>query len=353
MSLAKFSGGTAKILMILGGLLLTFMIYQLWGTDLQHSRAQNSLKGDFSELLEDRDNPSIEASIGTGIGAGAVDSTDSLTTGGNAVINSVSQKGDFVPGSKFQLSETVIESLPLLYRDSGEAIAKISIRRLGVSEVIVEGTDVEDLKKGPGHYATTPLPGQPGNASIAGHRTTYGAPFANIHKLEDGDEILVETIQGTFTYRVISIADNTVHRIVTPGQVSVLDYKEGNHLTLTSCHPRFSAAQRIIVRAELIGDPVAPLPRPEQISNTSQVFLAGTTPELSISTSSFGTGLNGDSSVLWSTILWGLAVAALLALTVVWSIKWRKWRAYSLSILPVLFAVYTFFYYLDRVLPSY
>lgn len=88
-----------------------------------------------------------------------------------------------------------------------------------------------DLKKGPGHYPGTPLPGQPGNSGIAGHRTTYGAPFSELQRLEAGDDILVTTRQGQFRYEV----DRTV--VVRPDQVEVLDPTEEARLTLTTCTP--------------------------------------------------------------------------------------------------------------------
>ena len=84
------------------------------------------------------------------------------------------------------------------------------IPKIGVDKIVVEGVGRNDLRKGPGHYPDTPMPGQPGNAAIAGHRTTYGAPFNRIDELEPGDEILVTTLQGPFTYEV------TGTEIVTP-----------------------------------------------------------------------------------------------------------------------------------------
>src|SRR3546814_9958345 len=99
------------------------------------------------------------------------------------------------------------------------------------------------------------LPGPEGNAAIAGHRTTYGAPFNRIDELVPGDEIIVQTIQGEFRYTM------TEQLIVSPSQVDVLDDKGDNRLTLAACHPKYSARERIIVVAQL--DPaVEALPRP-------------------------------------------------------------------------------------------
>lgn len=158
----------------------------------------------------------------------------------------------YTPGSE--------EILPLLYPGNGEAVARIVIPAIKMDEIVVEGTDVDALRKGPGHYPWTPMPGQPGNASIAGHRTTYGAPFANIGSLRPGDRITVQTAQGEFVYEVLAQDSPTKgYLIVSPDRVDLLRDKGNNLLTLTSCHPRFSNRQRIVVQAKLLGDPVVPM----------------------------------------------------------------------------------------------
>src|SRR6202035_1177202 len=87
----------------------------------------------------------------------------------------------------------------------GTPIGLMTIPRMGMDGVaIVEGTDENQLQQGPGHYVGTALPGQAGNAAIAGHRTTYGAPFYNLNELQPGDPIMIQTSQGTFTYRVVN-----------------------------------------------------------------------------------------------------------------------------------------------------
>jgi sortase A len=117
--------------------------------------------------------------------------------------------------------------------------------------VFVEGTSSADLRRGPGHYLGTPLPGQAGNASLAGHRTTYGAPFYNLDQLHPGDQIVVSASWGTFWYDVRrSFA-------VNPSDLAVIAPSPTNELTLTTCTPRFSATQRLIVQATLVGAPAA------------------------------------------------------------------------------------------------
>jgi sortase A len=127
----------------------------------------------------------------------------------------------------------------------GDAMGRIVMPRIGVSEVFVEGTEAGDLRKGPGHYPGTPLPGEHGTVAIAGHRTTYGAPFRNIDELERNDRIELRMPYGRFTYRV----ERT--RIVPPTETSVIARVDHDRLVLSACHPLFSAAKRIIVFARL------------------------------------------------------------------------------------------------------
>jgi sortase A len=136
----------------------------------------------------------------------------------------------------------VIERRPL----KGDAIALIDIPSIGVSEFVVEGTDVASLRKGPGHYPDTPLPGDQGTTAIAGHRTTYGAPFRRIDQLDRGDRITLDMPDGRFLYRV----ERT--KIVDDQDLSVLDPVGHKRLMLSACHPLYSAAERVIVFARQV-----------------------------------------------------------------------------------------------------
>ena len=129
---------------------------------------------------------------------------------------------------------------------TGDPLTRITIPKIGVDTIVVEGTSASALRAGAGHYPQTPLPCEPGNVAIAGHRTTYGKPFSNVDRLRPGDPIVLETPIGTCTYSV------TRSFVTTPTDLSVLDPTEGGTLTLTTCHPKGSARQRLIVKAELV-----------------------------------------------------------------------------------------------------
>jgi sortase A len=131
--------------------------------------------------------------------------------------------------------------------DHDQPIASISIPKLHLGRAVVNGTDTAGLRKGPGLIESTDLPGLGGTTAIAGHRTTYGAPFHSIDKLRKGDTIYVGTPYGRFEYAV----DRT--RIVKPTDVWVLERIGRERLVLSACNPLYSAAQRIIVFSELVG----------------------------------------------------------------------------------------------------
>ncbi len=137
-----------------GVLILLFVAYQLWGTGLYTSRQQGSLRSEFNDKLK---------------AAGAGPSTTSTTV----------NPANLPPPPP-----------------SGESVATIRIPKIGVDKTVVQGVGLADLRKAPGHYPETPLPGEQGNAAIAGHRTTYGAPFNRLDELADGDEILVTHAEG-------------------------------------------------------------------------------------------------------------------------------------------------------------
>ncbi|MEM1335725.1 MAG: sortase, partial [Actinomycetota bacterium] len=264
-----YVGHLGRVLIAVGILMFGFVAYQLWGTGIENAAAQRSLENDFEELLAEFDpitppGDTSGAAEAGGSAAGGDGSTGSVA--GDAPANGDGEvgAGDVDPlddGVVVPLDQTapVIDPVSVVPAadqnlppvDDGDAIARIEIPRIGVSDIVVAGIDIGDLKRGPGHFPDTPLPGQLGNAAIAGHRTTYGAPFFRVDELDPGDEIRVTTLNGVFVYRV------TGQRIVAPSEYQVVATTDPSRATLTlvSCHPRYTAQQRIIISAEL--DPTA------------------------------------------------------------------------------------------------
>ena len=222
---ARFALGAVARLAIVAGLLIgSYVAFELWGTAIPAARAQDELSDQW-ETVE----PVAPA-------------TTTTTTPDPAA----------PPG---QAAEPLVDaSLPVV----GEPVATIEIPKINLKRVVVEGATLDQLRRGPGHFASTPLPGQAGNAAIAGHRTTYGQPFHNVDKLEPGDTIETTSVLGPATYRVSEV------KIVDPSQTEVLEDAGDDRLTLVACHPKYSARQRIIVVAHLVDDPVPLIAGQEQ-----------------------------------------------------------------------------------------
>lgn len=201
-------------------LIALFLFYQLFVTDFINSRSQAAAADELVVVLAQR--------------------RDDLTSPSTTTPASTTTTSQVV-----ELPELIVEpEVPV-----GEPFARLIIDRIALDAVVFEGVDRTTLKSGPGHMPGTPLPGQPGNAVISGHRTTYGRPFYELDLLVVGDEIAVETALGISTYSVREIL------IVAPTDVWVADNIDGAWLTLTTCHPRFSAAERLVIQAELIDGP--------------------------------------------------------------------------------------------------
>ncbi len=135
--------------------------------------------------------------------------------------------------------------------ERGDAVGRLRVPRLGLDAIVVEGTDSATLTKGPGRFTKSYVPGEGELIYIAGHRTTYGAPFAHIDRLREGDEVRLEVPYGTFVYRVSS------HVIVPANDVARLQSSGREEIALQACHPRFFASERYIVYAR----PVSVKPR--------------------------------------------------------------------------------------------
>ena len=145
----------------------------------------------------------------------------------------------------------------------GDPITRISIPAINLKPtIVVEGTGTSALRAGAGHYPNTPLPGEAGNVAIAGHRTTYGKPFADLDRMKVGDEIVLETPIGKHVYKVnpapagAHIATDGADGFVVPNtDWKVISQSPEHTLTLTSCHPKGSAKQRVVIKATMVPEP--------------------------------------------------------------------------------------------------
>jgi len=211
--------GLGQLLITLGVVILLFVGYELWGTNFYTQAQQHRLDKAIQHIWA---------------------------------------------GNTPDITQINVKEVPI---GSGIAVLRIPRFGRGYHMVIVEGTDYEDLKKGPGHYPGTALPGQVGNFAVAGHRTTYLAPFNKIDTLRRGDAIVIETKSKWLVYRVQDIPAGhgyphvPYQEIVDPSDVKVAyavpDQPDPDKqptlrlLTFTSCNPKYSAAQRIVVHAKL------------------------------------------------------------------------------------------------------
>ncbi len=283
---AKVLGGVGRSLMTAGTLILLFVAYQLWGTGLQEARSQEKLRDEFSQTLQ-------EVKADTSTSTSTSTSTTVAPDPGNGT----------VPVDPTPPVEALAD-VPL--PEIGDAVAEIYLPDIGVRRIVVEGIQDSQLKRGVGHYPTSPLPGQKGNVSIAGHRTTYGQPFHNVDKLDPGDQIFLKTAQGEFVYEVESL------EIVKPEQVEILEDKGDNRLTLIACHPKYSLAERIIVHAILKGTPA-----PDRVGQAeARAEAAKDGADDPFAAPSIDGGLSGTSQSRTPVVLWGLACAA------VWLATW-------------------------------
>ncbi len=240
------------VLIVASVLLLGYAAYQIWGTGIVTSRHQERLAEEFGERVRQ---------AAAGVLPDPVDQPPSTSTArpvspwDNPVIQAPATQSEPlttpVPAEPVP-TPTTERSPGVLYEaapTSGQVLGRIIVESLELDWMVIEGVGANELAQGPGHMPHTPVPGQPGNAVISGHRTTYGAPFYHLDKLVPGDTISVETLVGTHAYEVIGST------IVPPTGVWVTEQWEGSWLTLTTCTPLFSSRERLIVFAKLVEGP--------------------------------------------------------------------------------------------------
>ena len=337
--LSKVLGGIGRTLITVGTLILLFVVYQLWGTGLQAAKSQDQLDKEFTRRLEQ---------------------VHEVTTTTVPVTTTV-------PGTdrgNLALTPTKPRTANLPLPKEGQALAEIKIPSIGVTRTVVEGVALSQLKRGPGHYPETPLPGQKGNVAIAGHRTTYGQPFHNIDKVKIGDQVQFVTTQGTFVYEV------TETKIVKPNQTEILQDMGDNRITLIACHPKYSAKERIIVIGKLEGQPAPPLTGQDELRQKAAD--ANHKDALSDGESSIDGGLSGVKADKSPAIFWGLVAALIWFVTWIFQTLIRRrirsdaaegerpsrakrlltWTPYLVGVPIFMVALYVFFENFARLLPG-
>lgn len=363
-----------------------FISYQLWGTALYAARAQGALEQRFDSLaavVPDLVAVAASTATTTSIPASTPDTTVA------------SPRGPLVPepvAMDPQLTDII--SKVINARD-GEVIARVEFPRLGVAHMVVEGVGADSLREGPGRYSSTAYLGGSGNAAIAGHRSTYGAPFGDLDALRPGDEVVVETPLGVAVYQVMDprVAFSAwIDRVreVGPGYVIVgpddgfvLADVGDDRLTLTACHPRFSASERIIVAARLVTAPLAmlapgfgavefdladlQLDRPTNPAGDRTPSTGSTRPATGpamgepapvlpapvAQVSDLREGLSGVSAELLPTLVWSLVLLVAMAAGTVVKHHYGAVVSTLAGVIPIAGILWMLFHHLDRLLPAY
>jgi sortase A len=368
-------GGIGRTLITLGLMMFAFVAYQLWGTGIQTAQAQRTLAKEFDAQISSVTSPTTTTAPTTT--APVSDSTVPVDTASTTTLAPV-----FAPAKPIPPAE--------------KGVARLEIPRIGLNRIVVEGATADALTKGPGHFPETPLPGQLGNAAIAGHRTTHLAPFFDIDQLQPSDQIIVTTLNGRYVYEVTGteIVDPEDYNAVIP----TTDVTKAT-LTLVSCTPRYSAKNRIVVRSELVIDQSDPLTEaspvvegdipggtPDTLPSEDPVTVVDTVAPTGVTTAgssvdstatsapsaetttpdttpvaasgaaatpdAFSDGWFSDTTAIPQAILWGL-VLALIGYGIYWlSHKVRRyWVGALAGFVPFIVVLYFFYENVNRLLP--
>ena len=270
----------ARVLLIGGLIMILFALFQVKLANVSEQRSQRNLRGSFQELLKS----------GAGLGRGPT--------------------GEPAPIAK------------------GAPVALLEIPDLGLRKVVIEGTDGEQLKRGPGHLRSTFLPGQPGHSVIAGRRTTYGAPFHGLDLLRKGDEVITTTPYGTFKYRVRQTSK------LGPGKVDRLATSTTGLLSLVTSDPSYTPTSALVVDAELSGEP-STAPDPPRLSGQ-------------IGAISF----TGNAAAIIAVALTGTLLFVAIAVADTLYRRWRRWSTYLLTTPIILALLFAWMEGLVSILPS-
>jgi sortase A len=337
----RILGGVGRTMIAAGVLILLFVAFQLWGTGIRTEASQRDLASQFAqEEAQLHGGTALPGESGSDLGS-QPSTTPATPAGGGTTTSTAPAATGSLPAFK-----------------AGDAIGQIRIPKIDADFQMIEGVDLNDLSKGPGHFPNTPYPGQPGNAALAGHRVTWLAPFNRIDELAPGDDIYIHTLQGDFTYQVMPQpgpnGTNIGYKIIWPTQTEILDQPKTpgvNTLTLMACHPKFDLTQRIVVVAKLVDNPAPATPRStaSNDSNAAQSALLG---------GSGGDLVGGDTDARMPALIFSLVAAAIWLVAWLLTKRWRGWRhwqkwAVYLVALPI-FLVPLFFAFenINHLLPA-
>ena len=375
-------GLIGRTFITIGLLMFAFVGYQLWGTGIQTAQAQHDLSRQFDGLLQSTSTATSTTSTTSTTSPTSPTSTTSPTSATPTPVPTTTPLPTTpLPTTPTTTTVPVAPSGPPIA--NGTAIARLKIASIGLDKTIVEGVGVSDLKKGPGHFAETPMPGQLGNAAIAGHRTTYGHPFFDLDQVKVGDLIEVSTVAGTFVYSV------TGTTVVSPSQyelvIPTIDPNVAT-LTLATCTPAYTAKQRLIVKATLVPAQSSQVMAPPWVTSPGTTEAATTLPGDSLPASTtpaatttpatttpaavvpattvappshsntsdvFASGWFDDSSAVPHVIIWGLLLLGVCVGAFFIGKRTRRlWVSFATGVLPFVIVLYFFFENVNRLLPS-
>ena len=357
---------------------ILFLFYQLWGTGVYAAQSQSNLAREFQTLLTAQ--PVI-----------ALPTTTSSTTTTSAPAPTDTNPVISTPTNTFNPpdAQTLERIRRVVNAEDGDVLARMLVPAIELDKYVVEGVSVSDLRTAIGRYRGSAHIGDLGNVALAGHRSTYGEPFGRIGELLPGDQISLVTPIGTAVYEVMDPNDYVStwaskvrsvgggHVIVGPSDEFVIGDVGDNRLTLTACHPRFSAEERLIVVARLVDgrlpllDPMygippaipAPVPEPEPV-------LEGQTPPETTTTTttippplverdppkaveSLQVSMTGLPTEFAPSFVLALLLLVVMTAVAVVANKRGRLTGILLGIAPFLFVLWQFFTHLELLLPAY
>ena len=357
---------------------ILFLFYQLWGTGVYASQSQTNLAREFQTLLTAQ--PVIVLPTTT---SSTTTTTAPAPTDTNPVVSA--------PANTFNPPDpqTLERIRRVVNAEDGDVLARMLVPAIELDKYVVEGVSVSDLRTAIGRYRGSAHIGDLGNVALAGHRSTYGEPFGRIGELLPGDQISLVTAIGTAVYEVMDPNEYVAtwaskvrsidggHVIVGPSDEFVLADVGDNRLTLTACHPRFSAEERLVVVARLVDgrlpllDPMygippaipAPVPEPEPL-------LEGQTPPETTTTTttippplverdppkaveSLQVSMTGLPTEFAPSFVLALLLLVVMTAVAVVSNKSGRTTGILLGFAPFLFVLWQFFTHLELLLPAY